>query len=178
MSVKTTETWATLSKKVFWDRDVPLAKWRQGIASGHRAYLPASIATMTPTQFIRFYGLDAFKLGWPTLRASLPAATVQHAPMFDLTWSQAVGGGYNLVPTPDYYALSPKRRAFLTHIAKTPGQSIYQVAKDLGMQYRRAHDHALWLAQTGKIRTVEATHNGRRQKQLFPQGKRAHIAAF
>jgi hypothetical protein len=178
MNLKTTETWATLSKKVFWDRDVPLAKWRQGIAAGHRAYLPASIATMTPAQFIRFYGLDAFKRTWPTLRAGLPAATLQHAPIFDLAWSQAVGGGYNLVPTPDYYTLSPKRRAFLTHIAKTPGQSIYQAAKDLGMQYRRAHDHAQWLAATGKIRTVEATHNGRRQKKLFPPSKRAHIAAF
>jgi hypothetical protein len=132
---------------------------------------------MTPAQFIRFYGLEAFKLGWPTLRATLPAAILQHAPIFDLAWSQAVGG-YNLVPTPDYYTLSPKRRAFLTHIAKTPGQSIYQAAKDLGMQYRRAHDHAQWLAHTGKIRTVEATHNGRRQKKLFPPSKRAHVVSF
>jgi hypothetical protein len=112
------------------------------------------------------------------LICSKSAATLQHAPIFDLAWSQAVGGGYNLVPTPDYYTLSPKRRAFLTHISKTPGQSIYQAAKDLGMQYRRAHDHAQWLAQTGKIRTVEATHNGRRQKKLFPPSKRVHIAAF
>jgi hypothetical protein len=170
-----TERWSTISKKVFWDRDVSLARWRQGVAVGHRSYLPASIATMTPSQFIQFYGRQNFKLGWPALRAMLPDDTLKHAPVFDLAWSQAAGGGWNLIPAPDYYDLPEKRRAFLTQIAKTPGKSIYQIAKDLGIQYRRAHDHAVWLAQAGKVHTVEAVHNGHRQKKLFPPSRSLRI---
>jgi hypothetical protein len=65
------DSWETLSKKVYWDRDVPLERWRERISTGHRSYLPAAVSTMTPTEFVRFYGLSKFKRDWPALRAKL-----------------------------------------------------------------------------------------------------------
>ena len=163
------DAWATLSKKVFWDRDVALERWRERVAVGHRSYLPDSIATLTPVEFVRFYGLDNFKRDWPILRAALPKETLKFASVFDVAWSHAVGGGWNLVPAADYYAMAAKRRAFLTEVARAPGKSIYEVAKNLGMQYRRAHDHASSLIEGGKIRPVDTVEDGLRKRRLYPQ---------
>ena len=162
------DTWDTLSKKAFWDRDVALERWRERVAAAHRSYLPDSIATMSPVEFVRFYGLENFKRDWPTLRAALPKETLKFASVFDVAWSHAVGGGWNLVPTSDYYAMAAKRRAFLTEIARAPGKSIYEVAKNLGMQYRRAHDHASSLIEAGKIRSVDAVEGGIKKRRLYP----------
>ena len=160
--------WEALSKKVYWDREVPLARWREKIAAAHPSYLPAAIATMTPAEFIRFYGLEKFKRGWPAMRAKLPLETIRYAPVFDLAWSQAAGGGWNLRPSADFFAMPQRRRDFLTQVARTPGMSIYAVAKTLGLQYRRAHDHASQLITEGKIRAVETREHRRRKLQLFP----------
>lgn len=163
------EPWAALSKKVFWDRDVALERWRERVAAAHRSYLPDSIGTMTPVEFVRFYGLDNFKRDWPALRAALPQETLKFASVFDVAWSHAVGGGWNLVPAADYYAMAAKRRAFLIEVARAPGRSIYEVAKSLGMQYRRAHDHASSLIEAGKIRSVDAVESGLRKRRLYPK---------
>ena len=163
------DTWAVLSKKVFWDRDVALQRWRERVAAEHRSYLPDSIATMTPVEFVQFYGLDNFKRDWPMLRAALPQETLKFASVFDVAWSHTVGGGWNLVPAADYYAMAAKRRAFLTEIARVPGRSIYEVAKGLGMQYRRAHDHASGLIEAGKIRSVDIVEDGLRKRRLYPK---------
>lgn len=162
------DTWAALSKKVFWDRDVALERWRERVAAGHRSYLPDSIAIMSPVEFVQSYGLDNFKRDWPALRAALPTETLKFASVFDVAWSHAVGGGWNLVPASDYYAMATKRRAFLTEVARAPGKSIYEVAKNLGMQYRRAHDHASSLIEAGKIRSVDAVEGGLKKRRLYP----------
>lgn len=164
----TPESWASVSKKAFWDREVPLQRWREKVGTAHPSYLPASIANFLPREFIRFYGADEFTRHWPTLRASLPESSGKHLGMYDLAWSQLAGGGWNLRPTPDFFELPEKRRAFLVQVAKFPGKSIYEIAKDLGLQYRRAHDHAKWLAQSGKIKRRETTAHNRRKSCLYP----------
>ena len=160
--------WESISKKVFWDRDVPLQRWREKVAQGHPSYLPHSISTMGPAEFVRFYGLHEFKRDWPSMRSLLPPATMQYTGVFDLAWSVAVGGGWNLKPTPDFLAMPEKRRAFLTHVARYPGKSTYEIAKQLGLQYRRAHDHASWLTKAGNIKGVAVTEKGRSKIRLFP----------
>ena len=162
------DTWESISKKVFWDRDVTLERWREKVVRGHRFYLPDSIAIMSPAEFVRFYGLPEFKRDWPAMRAQLPPATVQHIGVFDLAWSVAIGGGWNLRPTPDFLAMPEKRRAFLTQVAKDPGKSTYEIAKQLGLQYRGAHDHASWLTKARKIKCVAVTEKGRSKVRLFP----------
>ena len=165
------EPWALVSKKIYWDRDVTLATWRDKVTEGHRSYLPAAIAVLTPVEFVRFYGLANFKTHWPTLRAKLPDASQAHAGVYDLAWSRAMGGGWNLKPSAQFLSLPTKRRAFMTQVACTPGKSIYEIAQLRTMQYRRAHDHATYLVEAGQIKCVEVLENGRRKKQLFPTCK-------
>ena len=40
------EPWNSVSKKVYWDRDVDLDKWKEMVSIGHRSYLPDEVATM------------------------------------------------------------------------------------------------------------------------------------
>lgn len=164
----TSDHWESVSRQAFWDRQVPLQRWREKVGVAHRAYLPASVANLTARQFIRFYGVDRFTRDWPRLRAGLPASAIPHLGLYDLAWSQLAGGGWNLRPTADFFALPQKRRAFLAQVAKCPGKSIYETAKDLGMQYRRAHDHAKWLTQAGKISGRETISKNRRKTCLYP----------
>ena len=161
-------SWEMVSKKVYWDRDVPLERWRENISVGHRSYLPDAVSTMTPAEFVRFYGASKFKRDWPAIRTKLPNETVKFAAVFDLAWSRAVGGGWNLRPTEDFFSMPEKRRAFLTQVARAPGLSIYEIAKSLGLQYRRGHDHAKNLLGDGKIRAVETIERGHRKLKLFP----------
>lgn len=164
-------SWAAVSKKAYWDRNVSLDRWKKMVAVGHRSYLPDAISAITPVEFIGFYGLANFTRDWPTMRAKLPAEAMKNAGMFDLAWSRAVGGGWNLKPTGDFFDMPEKRRFFLTLVARTPGKSIYEIAKSLGLQYRRAHDHAVLLIKTGKIRSVEALEGGHRKLKLYPTCK-------
>lgn len=162
------ESWGSVSRKAYWDRDVPLDKWRDGISTGHRSYLPDAVARMEVAEFVHFYGAKRFVADWPLLLSLLPEAVARRAGVYNLAWSRLAGGGWNLRPFPDFHALPERRRQFLVAVAKTPGKSIHEVAESLGMQYRRAHEHAVGLMQSGKIRGVEVVEGSRRKTKLYP----------
>jgi hypothetical protein len=162
------ESWEIVSKKTYWDRDVPLEKWRDRISTGHRSYLPDAVTGMDVSEFIHFYGAKRFVRDWPLLRSLLPEMAAMKTGVYDMAWSRLAGGGWNLRPTPDFNALRERRRQFMVAVANMPGRSIYEVAKALGMQYRRAHEHAVNLIQAGKIRGKAVIEGGHRKTKLYP----------
>jgi hypothetical protein len=162
------QAWETISKKVYWDRDVPLALWRERVSEAHHSYLPEAVRRMPVREFIYFYGKDRFVLDWPRLRAALPPDIASRCGMYDIFWSQLAGGGLNLRPVPQFYELATRQREFLVEAMRVPGSSIYQIAKRLGMQYRRAHDHAQALIAQGIVRDKAIDSGLRRQRLLYP----------
>lgn len=162
------ESWEAVSKKAYWDRDIPLEKWRDRVSTGHRSYLPDAVTRMEVSEFAHFYGVRKFVRDWPLLRAQLPEQAASKAGIYDIAWSRLAGGGWNLRPSPDFNTLPERRRQFMVAVAKTPGRSIYELAKALGMQYRRAHDHAVNLIQAGKVCSKEVVEGGRRKMKLYP----------
>lgn len=176
-ALEKTETWESVSKKAYWDRDVPLEKWRTGISAGHRSYLPDAVALMSVPEFIHFYGLERFLQDWPRLRTLLPESALKKTGVHDLAWSRLAGGGWNLRPVPDFYTMPERRRQFFVAVARAPGKSIYELAKTLGMQYRRAHDHAVELIREEKVRGAEVMEGGRRKTKLYPSYKDAAVHA-
>ena len=168
------ESWENVSRKAYWDRDVPLDRWRERVSEGHRSYLPGAVTGMDVSEFVHFYGKDRFIHDWPLLRTQLPDEIANKTGVFDLAWGRLAGGGWNLRPTPDFHIMPERRRQFLVAVAKAPGKSIYEVAKALGMQYRRAHDHAMYLIGAGAVRGQEVVEGGLRKTKLYPSyGKRA-----
>lgn len=163
--------WEDLSKNAYWDRDVPLAAWRQRVREAHRSYLPGAIKAFDPVEFIHYYGVGAFKTDWPKLRQSLDAdITKRHAAIFDLAWSRLVSGTWNVAPDERVTSMPKRRRDFLFAVARKPGSSIYAIASMLGMQYRRAHEHAKDLSQAGLLRIKPSVRTGRLSNLLFPRG--------
>lgn len=171
------ESWEAVSKKAYWDRDIPLEKWRDRVSTGHRSYLPNAVTGMEVSEFAHFYGVRRFVQDWPFLRAQLPEKAARKTGIYDLAWSWLAGGGWNLRPSPDFCAMPKRRRQFLVAVAKTPGRSIYEVAKSLGMHYRRAHEHAVNLIQAGKVRGKDVVEDGRRKTKLYPAYGEHHRAA-
>lgn len=162
------EAWEVVSKKVYWDRDIPLERWKDKISAGHGSYLPDAISGMDVLEFVNFYGSRSFIADWPRLRSLLPAKAARKSHVFDLAWSRLVGGGWNLRPSLDFMAMPERRRQFMLAVCRTPGMNIYEVANSLGIQYRRAHEHAVNLFETGKIRGKQVFEGGRRKTKLYP----------
>ena len=165
------ESWESVSKKTYWDRDVPLEKWREKVSTGHRSYLPDAVSTMSAKEFVHFYGMERFVRDWPKLRAALPSASRRKTGVYDLAWSRLAGGCWNLRPVADFYSMPERRRQFYVQVSRSPGKSIYEVAKSLGMQYRRAHEHAVNLIREEKIRGADVVEGGHRKTKLFPSYK-------
>lgn len=162
------ESWEAVSKKAYWDRDIPLEKWQDRVSIGHRSYLPDAVTGMEVSEFAHFYGIRKFVRDWPLLRAKLPEKSARKAGVYDMAWSRLTGGGWNLRPTPDFSTMPERRRQFMIAVAKAPGRSIYEIAKSLGMQYRRAHEHAVNLIRVGKVRGKEVVEGGHRKTKLYP----------
>ena len=165
------DAWETVSKKAYWDRDVPLDKWREMISKGHRSYLPDAVICLTAAEFIRFYGVERFVKNWPVLRALLLEKAAVKTGFYDIVWSRLAGGGWNLRPFPDFNDMPEGRRRFLVAAVRAPGKCIYEVAKALGMPYRRAHEHAVKLIGEGKLRGAAVMEGGRRKTKLYPTYK-------
>lgn len=168
------QAWERISKRVYWDREVPLDLWREQASLAHRSYLPDAVRRMPVREFISFYGKDAFIRDWPRLKAALPTAAAGvggaaiSTGMYDMAWSQLVGQSFNLRPVPQFYDLAQKQRDFFIEAMRMPGSSIYQIAKRLGMQYRRAHDHAQALISQGLVRDQQIDDGKRKQRLLYP----------
>ena len=175
--MNTVESWESVSKKAYWDRDVPLPRWIERVATGHRSYLPDAVSAMNVSEFIRFYGVKRYIRDWPVLRSHLPEDVAKKTGVYDLAWSRLAGGGWNLKPYPDFNNMPKRRQQFLMAVAKTPGRSIYEVAKSLDMQYRRAHEHAMKLMQEGKMRGAEVLEDGHKKTKLYPLYKQEAEAA-
>lgn len=169
-------SWEDLCKKVYWDRDVPLEKWKDRVSVGHRSYLPDAVTGMNVSEFARFYGVRRFVRDWPFLRSKLPEETARKVGVYDIIWSRLAGGGWNLRPDPDFNDMPERRRQFMISIAKAPGRSIYEIAKSLGMQYRRAHDHAVELIRGGNVRGKQVMEGGRSKTKLYPAYGQHHMA--
>ena len=165
-------SWEILSKKAYWDRDVPLSTWQQRTSEAHRSYLPGAVKAFDPVEFIHYYGVAAFKADWPRLRKSLEADVARrHTPAFDLAWSRLISGTWNLVPDDRIASLPTRRREFLFAVVGKPGLSIYAIANMLGMQYRRAHEHAKDLSEAGLLLMKPSVQSGRLSKLLFPRSR-------
>ena len=162
------QAWESISKKVYWDRAVSLDVWREQMPQAHRSYLPQAVQRMRVREFIYFYGKEAFVRDWPRLKAALPEEVARGSGMYDITWSQLAGGSFNLRPVPQFYELASRQREFLVEAMRAPGSSIYQIAKRLSMQYRRAHDHAQALIALGIVRDKSLNDGKRKQRLLYP----------
>ena len=160
--------WPEVAKRTFWDRTVPFDAWHAGVAAGHRSYLPQSVKTMPPEQFIRFFGVQQFKSAWPAMRAGLKPEQLRHAAMLDRLWSRLVSGTWNLKPVLDPETLPRRQRECLLAAVRAPGITQYALSKALGMQYKQVHDSIKKFQALGLFKLVPKKGDARGSLHIYP----------
>jgi len=158
--------WERVARRVFWSRKVPLQKWRDGILTGHYSYLPDSIRYMSPQNFVRFLGREAFVDQWPLIRQHVPRELVRNAAPLDALWSWHSSSTFNLRPEAALAKWPGRRRELFDQVVHAPGISIYRAAKQANMPYRRAHDHVRAMIELGLVRTREGS-GPRKETRLY-----------
>ncbi len=165
------QLWTSIVKRAYWDRAVELADWQAKISQAHRSYLPQALQGFSAKEFAALYGEVGFCTDWPRLKAraqQIQPELGRFFPLYDLLWSQLIQAGVNLRPHLWWYELPKGEKEFLRCVSRQPGQSIYKTAKDLGMQYRRAHDYAQDLMARGIVFVRNEAVNNRLQSRLYP----------
>jgi hypothetical protein len=158
--------WERVARRVFWSREVPLQKWREGILVGHQSYLPDSIRYMSARNFVRFLGRETFVEQWPSIRQRVPPELQREAAPLDALWSWHSSGTFNLRPESALAPWPGRRRELFDQIVHAPGISIYRAARQAGMPYRRAHDHVQAMIAQGLVRTREGQ-GPRKETRLY-----------
>jgi hypothetical protein len=164
--------WAEVSRRVYWDRAVELVDWQVKVAQAHRSYLPQALQALSAKDFAALYGQQAFCADWPRLKAQaqkMQPDLARFFPLYDLLWSLLMQAGVNMRPHLWWYELPKREKEFLRSVSRQPGQSIYKTAKDLGLQYRRAHDYAQDLIARGLVFVRSEISNNRAQSRLYPK---------
>lgn len=171
--------WSSLAREAFWDRQVEQEDWRQGFLRGSTSYFPQTLQYIEPRHAIALLGRDDFVRAWPTLRLSF----LEHHPQmlrrvrkWDVYWSLAATGTLDVRPLPSWAKLPRRAKEFLLYVARHQGTSIYAAAKALVMPYRRAHDHAVKLADMGFLRSVLDT-TGARRKVILHAAQDVHVTS-
>lgn len=158
--------WSVTSRLVFWNRDVSLEDWREGILAAKRAYLPDSVQHMQPVHFVKFLGREAFIKEWPRVRHALEASHPGRAKL-DLYWSRLSTGTFDADPDACLLNLPGRSREAYDYLVKNQGASVYQLAQDVNIPYRRAHDHVTRLTEVGLISSRYTEDEPRLKRRLY-----------
>lgn len=121
---------------------------------------------MSPTNFVRFLGREAFREHWPQIRQHVAPEQPGRGPL-DLLWSWLKTGTLNLKLESVFVRWPGRRREIYDQVVHHPGISIYEAAKLAEVPYRRAHDHVKALMDEGLIRARDGS-GPRRTRRLYP----------
>ncbi len=158
--------WEAVARSVFWSRDVDLATWRERVMSGHRSYLPDSVARMSSRNFVRFLGRNQFRQHWPRIRTLL-APGGRGVSRLDAAWSFIETGTFNMPPQAALASWPGRSREVYDAIIQQQGASIYEVSKTAGVPYRRAYSHVRALELRSLVRSYIDDSGPRPKRRLY-----------
>jgi hypothetical protein len=158
--------WSTVARLVFWNRQVELESWRDGIRAGNRSYLPDSVRWMQSRHFLRFLGKEVFAAEWPVIRHHLPAYHPGKA-MLDIHWSRITTGTFDADPDSVLISLPGRSRQAYNYLVRHQGASVYELSRGAGIPYRRAHDHVTRLTEAGLLSSRYEEDGPRKKRLLF-----------
>lgn len=156
------EAWERAKRMAFWDQGkLNYAKWLSGFKSGKANVIRQSISYMRAADLIALIGIRQFIKIWPSLRNTEDLNENKKA-ILDGAWGWYVAGDTSF---PVYAAATrfhPKKLGTLRVLAKASGQdSIYQIAKITGRDYRRVHDDIMDFVDGGIAIVATEIRNGR-----------------
>jgi len=156
------ETWERAKRMAFWDQGkLDYAKWLTGFKSGKSNIIQQSINYMRVADLIALIGIQQFIKQWPLLR-NTNDLNENKKNIFDGAWGWYVAGDTSFPVNASATRFHPKKLGTLRVLAKASGHdSIYQIAKITGRDYRRVHDDIMDFVKDGIAILSTEIRNGR-----------------
>lgn len=140
------------------------AQWLIAFNSRKTNVIRQSINYMKVVDLISLIGKRHFIKIWPSLRME-PDLKADKKAILDGVWGFYVVGDVSFPVSVSVTRFHPKKLETLRVLAKTNGQdSIYQIAKKTGRDYRRVHDDIMDFVEDGLAIVDTDIRNGRTLK--------------
>jgi DNA-binding CsgD family transcriptional regulator len=162
--------WEKARIAAFWDRPgLTREKWAATVLADNAkgdAMLKQSMLYMNDGIFVLLVGMPVFVEFYPAWRKMLddenPRTWLKRG-LLDSRWSLEVCGTvYMKNPTSEWFGLTKKQKETFRCISEHGCESVYQIAKRMGRNYRRVLDDVRRLSGIGVVQTREKAVNGRR----------------
>jgi hypothetical protein len=172
---KQIEAWERAKRMAFWDQGkLDYAKWLPAFKSGNTNVMRQSINYMRAADLIDLVGKRQFIKAWPLLRNGDELNESKKA-ILDAAWGFYVAGDVSFPVSASVTRFHPKKLGTLRVLAKSSGhESIYQIAKMTGRDYRRVYDDIMDFVADGIAVIATEIRNGRTSK--VPRLHGLHIA--
>ncbi|MEO8331318.1 MAG: helix-turn-helix domain-containing protein [Gallionella sp.] len=169
------ESWERARRMAFWDQsNIDFAKWLSAFKSGKTNVTRQSINYMRAADLIALTGKQQFIKEWPLLRMDAELKENKKI-ILDSAWGLYVVGDASFSVSASVARFHPKKLGTLRVLAKSSGRdSIYQIAKKIGRDYRRVHDDIMDFVEDGLAILDTEIRNGRTLK--VPRLHGLHIA--
>lgn len=169
------EAWERAKRMAFWDQGkLDYAQWLTAFKSGKANVMRQSINYMRAADLIGLVGKRQFIKAWPLLRNADELNENKKA-ILDAAWGFYVAGDVSFPVSASATRFHPKKLQTLRVLAKSNGhESIYQIAKMTGRDYRRVYDDIMDFVADGIAVIATEIRNGRTSK--VPRLHGLHIA--
>lgn len=169
------EAWERAKRMAFWDQGrLEYAKWLSAFKSGNANVIRQSINYIRASDLIALVGMKPFIKTWPLLR-NAEGLNENKRTILDAAWGLYVAGDVSFPVSTSVTRFHPKKLGTLRILAKSSGHdSIYQIAKITGRDYRRVYDDIMDFVADGIAVVATETRNGRTAK--IPRLHGLHVA--
>lgn len=172
---KQIEAWERAKRMAFWDQGkLDYANWLSAFKSGTTNVIRQSVNYMRSADLIVLIGKRQFIKAWPLLRSADELNENKKA-ILDAAWGFYVAGDVSFPVSASVTRFHQKKLGTLRVLAKSSGHdSIYQIAKLTGRDYRRVYDDIMDFVKDGLAVVATEVRNGRISK--VPRLHGLHIA--
>ena len=159
------EAWERAKRMAFWDQGkLDYAQWLPAFKSGNTNVMRQSINYMRAADLIALLGKRQFIKAWPLLR-NADELNESKKVILDAAWGFYVAGDASFPVSASVTRFHPKKLGTLRVLVKSSGQdSIYQIAKMTGRNYRRVYDDVMDFVADGIAVIDTEIRNGRTSK--------------
>jgi len=167
--------WERAKRMAFWDQGkLGYDHWLRAFKSGNANVIRQSIDYMRAADLIELIGKRQFIKAWPLLRCADELNENKKA-ILDAAWGWYVAGDVSFPVFAAVTRFHPKKLGTLRVLAKSSGHdSIYQIAKMTGRDYRRVYDDIMDFVADGIAIVTPEVKNGRPSK--VPRLHGVHVA--
>lgn len=157
------DAWNRARRMAFWDQGkFTYTQWMAAVKKGDRAVIRQGVNYMRASDFVALAGREFFIKSWPTWRTMDSSLSATKSHILDAAWSYFVVGDASFPVDVRVSRFHPKKLSALRTLVRSEGSdSIYQLAKKMGRNYRRVYDDVQDFVKAGLVKLNEEIRFGR-----------------